>query len=648
MTDDIAWEPHRYYETNSNVATFMDEYGYDEYADLVPDTEADLARVWMDIAEDTGIVWREKYDEVVDMSDGVEFAHWYPGGRLNVVETVLDQWVERRPDGAMYVWEDERGNRKMVTYAEMAERTNRLVNALRDHGVKRGDVVGITFPMHPNGFAASLACLRIGAVFTMIFPGYGADAIGQRLDGSGAEVVIAADGYQRSGSVTDLLAKIDEALEESPDVEDVVVYEHLGLEGDISGATVHDWEAFVEGHDDEAETAVMESEDTAFIAYSSGTTGTPKGTIHTHASLLAMGNKESKYHFDLSEGDTLMWITDFGWIIVPIWMLAGGPALGATTILLEGGPTDPEDDRAWCAIEEYGVTTFGISPSGARGLRQIDDSPRDDHDLSSLRVLGSTGEPWDEDGWQWFLEAVGGGETPIINASGGTELAGAILSPTPKTPLKPSSLYGPAPGIAAQIYDEDGTPADEGSLVIELPVPGMTHSLTSGDERYLAEYWNDFEDVWNQNDWAERDEDGFWFITGRADDTMNIAGRRTTAPEIEEVITDHPGVSEAAVVPVPDDVKGEVAVAFVTLLEGADPDQDRLEVEIRERVADKLGVPFRPAWVHVVPALPRTQTGKIPRGVIEAVYLGGPTGNISTLDEAKAFEEFPQWDGGQS
>ena len=642
MTDP-AWEPTDYYAERSNLARFVEEYGYEEYEDLIPDTGDELADLWGAFAEDTGIVWREPYDEVVDTSGGAAFADWFPDGRLNAVETVLDQWAERTPEAAMYAWEDEDGNTSEVSYAAMRERVDRLANALRDHGVDRGDVVGITFPLHPNAFAAALAAWRIGAAFTMVFPGYGADAMGHRFDDSGAELVVTADGYTRGGSVNDLRTKVDAALEDAPDVADVLVYDHLGLGGGLTSAAEHDWDAFVDGFDAEAETAVMGADDVAFVAYSSGTTGEPKGTIHTHASALAMGNKECRYHFDVSPGDALLWITDFGWIITAIWMLAGAPALGATTVLLEGAPDHPDGDRVWRAIGEHEVTAFGISPSGSRGLRQLNDDPRADHDLSSLRVLGSTGEPWDEAGWRWHQGVVGAGEIPLVNVSGGTELAGAILSPTTLTTLKPGTLWGPAPGVAANVYDEEGEESDEGYLVVELPIPGMTHSLTAGDERYLEEYWSDFEGVWNQNDWVAVDEDGLWYITGRADDTMNVAGRRATAPEIEAAVGGTPGVSEATVVPVPDEVKGQVPIAFVTLLEGTD--REGIEERVRERVTEKLGAPFRPARVHVVSALPRTQTGKIPRGVIESVYLGDPPGNVSTLDRPEVLEEFPRHEG---
>lgn len=646
MTSHQIWEPSGYYREESNVVSFMDDYGYDAHDDLIPDSEAELARIWEDMAEDVGIEWMTEYDSVLDTSDGVEFAHWFEGGRLNATETTLDKWVDAAPDRAMYRWVDETGDDASVSYREVSDRVGKLANALRDHGIEKGDVVGITFPMHPNGFVAAQACLRIGAVFTQIFPGYGPDAMGHRLDDAGAELVITVDGYRRNGEVNALAEKVGEAIEYAPDVSDVVCYAHAGSPTEIDGAAVHDWDAFVEGHETDCAPVAMASDDPALIAYSSGTTGTPKGTIHTHASLLVMGNKGAKYQFDVSEGDTFLWVTDYGWIIVPIWMVAGAPALGATTLLVEGAPFSPTEDRVWEVIEDHGVDVFGIAPTGARTLRQSNPTPREDFDLSTLRILGSTGEPWDEETWSWFLESVGDGEAPIINASGGTELAGAILSPTPDVPLKPGTLYGPAPGVAAEIYDESGEPVDEGYLVVERPFPGMTHSLTSGDERYLNEYWETFDGVWNQNDWAERDEDGFWFITGRADDTMNIAGRRVTAPAIEEVLTGHPAVEGAAVVDVPDDTKGQVPVAFVTL---SDPeaDADRLEGDITDRVAEDLGAPFRPTAVHVVSNLPRTQTGKIPRDVLRDAYLDSALGNVSTLDNGEVLREFPRRDAAE-
>lgn len=638
MTHNIVWEPTEYHRADSNIATFVEERGYDGPEDLVPETETELSQIWDEMAADIGIKWREPYDDVVDLSDGAEFASWFQGGKLNATETILDAWATQDSGRIMYEWRDETGATESVTYEEMLARTNQLANALSDRGVSQGDVVGITFPMHPNGFVAALACLRIGAVFTQIFPGYGPEAMGQRLNDAGAEWVITVDGYRRNGSVTDLAQKVSDALAFAPTVSDVVIYNHAGDAPSVNEATVHNWTKFTEGYDDRRDPVVVDADQTAFIAYSSGTTGKPKGTIHTHASLLAMGNKEAHYHFDVSTDDTFLWVTDYGWIIVPVWMMAGAPALGATTVLLEGSPFTPSEDRIWRMIETYEATMFGIAPTGARTLQQSNSTPRNDYDLESLRILGSTGEPWDVETWHWFLKKVGGGDAPIINASGGTELAGAILAPTPMVPLKPGTLYGPAPGVAANILDEDGQPADEGYLVVEQPIPGMTHSLTSGDERYLKEYWQTFDGAWNQNDWAERDTDGFWYITGRADDTMNIAGRRVTAPAIEEVIASHPAVTEAVVIAVPDAEKGQSPIAFVT----TDETVDNIKFTVTKQVASELGAPFRPDKVFVVERLPRTQTGKIPRNVIKNSYLDESVGNTSTLDVPEALEELPQ------
>ncbi|MEF8778283.1 MAG: AMP-binding protein [Natronomonas sp.] len=293
MSDEIAWRPSSEYLENSNVAQFIADYGYGDESDLVPQSEAELAEIWGDMTEDMGIVWREPYEEVVDTSNGVEFAEWFQGGELNAVETILDQWIERTPQRTMYAWEDEDGRQETLSYEEVADRADELAGALRAHGVERGDTVGVVFPMHPNGFVACLACLRIGGVFTQIFPGYGAEAIGHRLDDSNAELVICADGYTRGGTETDLLEKADGAFELASDVTDVVVYEHQGVETEIESATTHDWDEFITTGEPTAETAVLASDEPAFIAYSSGTTGEPKGTIHTHSSLLVMGCKET-------------------------------------------------------------------------------------------------------------------------------------------------------------------------------------------------------------------------------------------------------------------------------------------------------------------------------------------------------------------
>lgn len=637
--NDITWTPSKRHLSDSNVAKFLEKYGFDDYDQSRPTTERETAVFWDAIVDDLNVAWMDPYDEVLDTSAGTPFTDWFPGGTLNLVETAIDRWADRTPEADVYRWANERGETVEVTYAELGERVDRMAGALRNQGVERGDRIGIVYPFHPNGFAAAFAAMRIGAAFVPVFPGYGRTALAQRIDDSGASFVFTTDGYYRDGEVVELHEKLDGALERTL-VEQLIVEEYVGVEPDNPTVPSTSLEAFLDQGAPVKESAEMAAGDTAMIAYSSGTTGKPKGTIHTHASLLVMGMKEAAYHFDLSRGDTQLWTTDFGWIIVPLWMMSGAPALGATTVLLEGAPTTPDEDRVWRAIERHDVTLFGTSPSGARGFRRATEAPRSMYDLDSLEVLASTGEPWDEDAWEWYFDAVGDRECPIINASGGTEFCGAILSPTPVTPLKPGTLYGPAPGVPAAIYDEDGEPSTEGYLVVEGPVPGMTHGLTDGDDRYLEEYWSDFEGVWNQNDWAVVDDDGFWFVVGRADDTMNVAGRRISAPEIEAAVGNVEGVTGSVVVPVPDERRGEVPVAFVTVDDRvADPDD--LPAAIEAQVDDRLGAPFRPVAVHVVPAIPRTQTEKVPRKVIRSAYLGEPPEDVLTLVNGEALHEYP-------
>jgi len=628
---DVVWRPYGYYATRSNVAQFMQTYDVDAYGDLRPDTEEEIARFWDRVVEHLDIRWEQDYDQVLDTSAGTPFAKWFTDGTLNATRTLIDKWVQRTPEAPAYVWENEDGDSERMSYRVLQRRTDQFTNALRAHGVGKGDTVGIVFPLHPAAMVVSLACLKVGAVQTQVFPGYGAPAMADRLADSDATLVVTADGYKRDGSEVPLLDKVDTAISEAPSVETVVTYENRGLKGSISNTDETRWSEFIAGEAGPAEPEIVDSEDPALIAYSSGTTGKPKGTIHTQSSLLANGMKEAAYQFDCSPGDALCWVTDFGWVIVPGWMTCGAQGLGATTVLVGGSPVAPHDERLWDVVDRYSVTTLGMSPTGARLHREANPSPREDHSLASLRILGSTGEPWDIDTWQWYFESVGGAKLPIINDSGGTEACGGLLAPTPKTPLKPATLWGPAPGIPANVYDENGEQATEGYLVVEGPFVGMSRSLTDGNERYLDAYWRDFDGAWNQNDWVEIDDEGFWFVSGRADDTLNVSGRRVTAPELEGVVTSHPAIAEAAVIPVPDETRGQVPVAFVTCAEGRDPPADVTD-SVNDIVSDELGAPFRLQTVHVVPALPRTQTGKIPRSVVEQSYLDRVPEDTSTLD----------------
>jgi len=637
---EIVWRPTDYYATDSYVAQFMNEYDVKSYDELTPRSLDEIARFWDRTVSHLGVVWDEPYSEILDTSAGVPFTEWFTDGRLNATRTMLDRWVDAAPERTAYVHECETGTSTELTYRELARRTNRAANALREAGIEAGDTVGIVASLHPSAVVMSLAALKIGAVQTQVFAGYGTTAIRDRLADCEVDLVFLTDGYRRSGTDLDLIKKVDDALDGVPSAGRVVRHENVGVDSEVTSVPCTTWETFLSGQPTTADPAVVDAEHPALVAYSSGTTGKPKGTVHTHASLLANGMKEAAFQFDVGEGDTMFWVTDFGWVVVPAWLIAGSQALGATTVLMEGSPTAPSTERIWELVERHGVTTLGMSPTGARQLKRVNPTPRVDYDLSELRVLGSTGEPWDEPTWRWYFDTVGDGALPIINDSGGTEACGGLLAPTPKSPLKPCTVYGPAPGIPADVLDADGESAEEGYLVVDGPFAGMSRSLTDGDERYLEAYWDRFGDAWNQNDWVTIDDEGFWFIRGRADDTMNISGRRITAPTIEDSVTTVAAVTEATVVPVSDSARGQVPVGFVTTDKTVAAEQ--LEATVNERIAEDLGPPFKLDLLHVVPDLPRTQTGKVPRNIIESKYNGEDDIDTSTLDGGDVLQEFPQ------
>lgn len=638
MTEPVVWEPHGYYRTSSNIIKFMKKYGYNKYEELSPGSLEESERIWDNMMEDIGIEWTEPYDQVLNVERRTEFPNWFVGGKLNPIHTLLDKWVEQQPDKAAYIWENESGDSLEVTYAELKDQVDRTANALRDYGVGPDDTVAIIFPLHPRAMVIALACLKIGAVQTHIFPGYGTKAIRERIEDCGARLVFLADGYGYKGKTVDLREKVTASLDGTSSVEQCIVYNNVDTPGEISEPGEQSWQRFVAGSPTGGEATVVDAEKPALILYTSGTTGKPKGTIHPHASFMAMGMKTCHYHFDLGNHDTMLYVTNFGWGIVPRLLLAGPLGFGATAILLGGSPMSPSGNRIWEAIENHEVTVLGMSPTSVRQLKQFEEMPRENHDLSTLRTLASTGEPFHENLWNWYFEAVGREHLPIINFAGGIELGGSVLSPTPLTPLKPGTLYGPEPGISTTIYDDTGRETDEGYLVVDLPSPGMSRSLVAGDERYLEEYWSDYDGVWNQNDWAVRDEDGFWFLQGRADNTMNISGRRVTAEEIEEVITGHVHVEESAAIGFDSGSEGTKMVAFV---ETDGQVHDDISREIKELITDELGAPFRPEEVYIVPSFPRTQSGKLPRTTIKSVYCGENPDNSDSLENAEVLGEYP-------
>jgi acetyl-CoA synthetase len=479
---------------------------------------------------------------------------------------------------------------------------------------------------------ALLAVGRIGAIYTPCFSGYGPQAVAARLQGASARLLVTADGFTRRGQVVRLKETADEAVAAAPSVETVLVLRRLGRPVPWTTGRDRWWHEAVAGEAPETAAFPVEADHPGLIIYTSGTTGPPKGTVLTQGGFLLKVASDMAYCFDVGEADRVFWLTDLGWLMGP-WLITGTLALGATAILFDGTPDHPAPDRLWALAARHRVTVLGLSPTAVRGLMPHGPDWVTRHDLSSLRILGSTGEPWNPAPYRWYFETVGGGRRPVINYTGGTEISGGILGCFPVAPLAPCGFTGPIPGMAADVYDDHGRPVrgEVGELVVTRPWPGMTRGFWQDPRRYEETYWSRWTDVWVHGDWAYVDADGFWFLQGRSDDTLKIAGKRVGPAELESVLVGHPAVAEAAVVGVPHGVKGEAIIGFVVLKPGQ-LTSDPLREELAERVTHAMGRALRPERILFVRELPKTRSAKIMRRVIRATYLGQAPGDLSSLD----------------
>ncbi|MEF8818355.1 MAG: AMP-binding protein [Haloferacaceae archaeon] len=651
MTEyEIAHRPDEAFAEATNVRAFMREHGIDDYEALIErtttevpgDPDSGVEWFWDEMVDWLGVEFYEGYDAVRDDSDGPQFTDWYPGGELNLAHNLVDRHAHVGRGTRNHVatlWEGEDGEVRQVTYHDLARESNRVANALESLGVSVGDRVGIYMPMVPEVVSILYGCFKAGAVAVPIFSGFGVDATATRLADPECSVLFTADGFYRRGSAIDLKESADEAMAQAGCVDNAVVYDRLGADVPTTEGRDVSWAEAVDEASPEYDTKSLPSNQESMLLYSSGTTGKPKGIVHTHAGVGVQCPKEIHFGFDQKPGDRFFWVSDIGWMMGP-WTLIGNHTFGGTVFMYEGAPDHPGPDRFFEMIDRHGITQFGVSPTAVRALMRHGDVT-EGHDLSSLRLLGSTGEPWDEESWHWFYEHVGGGECPIINISGGTEICGCFLMPMPDQPLKPTSLGGPGLGMDIDIVNARGESVadsgEQGYLVARDSCPSMTKSLWAGDERYLEEYWSTFEDTWNHGDWAQKDEDGFWFLHGRADDALNVAGRKVGPAEVEGALTAHDAVNQAAAVGVPDETTGTAIATFVVLERGYEPSGD-LRDELRAAVGEELGKPFRPRDVRFVPDLPRTQSGKVVRRVIEGVHAGEDLGDLSSIENPEAID----------
>ena len=616
---DFVWNPTPAIVEAANLTRLYRLLGCSDYHELHRVSVEEPERFWPVLVDDLGLAFAERWSRVVDTSDGIEWARWFVGGRVNVATNCVHKWVELPGEAAVFLGED--GSRSALTWPELSREVTQLAEALRGCGIDAGDRVATFLPMSPAVAVASHACAHIGAVQVPIFSGFAAPAVRARLEDSGAKAVVTADWSYRRGKRVEMLEIVREA--NTVGAEEIVWSRESG------------WPEEVTRQPGTLPALELDSEHPYLLAYTSGTTGRPKGALHVHGGFLVSIVRETAYQADIRRGDRVFFSTDMGWIMGP-WTVVGAGALGATVVYMEGAPDWP-DDRLWRIVEEERVTMLGVSPTLVRALRAKGDPQAD---MSSLRTITTTGEPWNHDPYMWLFERVGGGRVPIVNCSGGTEVGACFLTTCITEPIKPVALGFPAPGQAMDVVDTEGRPArgEVGELVCRKPWPGMTRGIWGDPERYLDTYWRRFPGVWTHGDWASVDEDGYWFLHGRSDDTLNIAGKRIGPAELESAAVSHPSVAEAAAVGVPHEVKGEVAWIFCVPRAGAQAG-DELAQEVGARVAEELGKTFRPERILFVGALPKTRSAKIVRRAVRARVLGQDAGDLSSLENPEALEE---------
>lgn len=633
----IAWRPDEGVIAQANITAQMRRYQIPSYEAFLKRSVEDPDWFWKAFFDDIGFYWHTPYERTVDLSAGKPFAKWFVGGRLNWTYNALERHVQAgRGEALALRWEGEEGATRTYTYAQLLDEVNALARGLQALGVQQGDRVGLFLPFIPETAIALLAVSRIGAIALPLFSGFGPEPIISRMQDAEAEWLFIADGFPRRGKVVPMKETALTALEALPQVKRVIVVERAGRDMRLDPAREVRYADLLQTGEFVA--PAFDSETPCMMIYTSGTTGKPKAALHVHAGFPIKAAQDMYHLFDLKPSDTISWLTDIGWMMGP-WLIMGGLILGATVFMYDGSPDYPAPDRVWDMVERHGITVLGITPTLIRALMRESAEYADRHAMPSLRLLGSTGEPWNPEPWLWTLEHVGKNRAPIINYSGGTEISGGILGCTVLRPLKPCSFNTVVPGIDADVLNEQGEPVrgEIGLLVVRNLNPGMTRGFWRDRERYLETYWSRFENLWYHGDLSLIDEEGFWYILGRADDTLKIAGKRVGPAEIESVLVEHPDVVEAGVVGVPDELKGQAAVAFVVLRPGAEFTESLAEA-LRNLVAERMGKPLMPKAVYAVPELPKTRNAKIMRRVIRAAYLGEPTGDLSALENPHSVE----------
>lgn len=642
---EFVWFPTPAYTEGSHLQRFMAEHGLVSLDALQNKATGDIAWFWDAVLKYLDVQFYEPYDKIVDLSQGKPWPQWCVGGVMNIVHNCLDKWMETPQQNRVALrWEGEQGETQVLTYGDLNDEVNRCANALRALGLGKGDAIALFMPMVPEVAIALLAIAKIGGIILPLFSGYGGGAIATRLADAGAKALFTTDGAYRRGHVAEMKRVADEAIalaerDTGLAIGHVVVCRRTGHDVPWTPGRDHWWHELVTTQPTTAPTERTAAEDTAMVIYTSGTTGRPKGAVHTHCGFPIKAAQDMAMGLDLRQTDTLYWMTDMGWMMGP-WEVFGTLLLGGTMLFYDGAPDYPGVDRLWKLVHDHGVTALGVSPTLIRTLMAHGDEPVRRHDVTRLRLFASTGEPWNPGPWMWLFQNVGEGRRPIINYSGGTEVSGGIVMGNVLTPLKPAAFAGPALGMAADVVDDEGRPVRGrvGELVVREPWIGMTRGFWKDPDRYIETYWNRFQDVWVHGDFAAIDDDGQWYILGRSDDTIKIAGKRIGPAEVESILVHHPAVVEAGAIGAPHEVKGSELICFVVLASSIKPNP-QLAAELTELVATGMGKALRPAAVLFVPDLPKTRNAKVMRRVLRAAYLDQPAGDLSSLVNPEVVEQ---------
>jgi len=631
---EIVWQPNEQWMQESNLQKFMHKLEVKSYDELYKQSINDVAGFWDAVLKDLNIEFYKPYSNIVDTSNGIEFPQWCVGAEMNIIHNCLEKWQGTDTANKIALkWEGEEGTVKNYTYKELNLEVNRCANALRQLGLVKGDAIGLFMPMVPELTIAFLAIIKIGGIILPLFSGYGPKAISTRLADADAKAIFTTDGAYRRGKKVEMKSIADEAIKNIATLKHVIVTNRVGLKN-ISWNNDRDvwWDNFIKGQSTECETEHTSAEDVLMIMYTSGTTGKPKGTVHTHCGFPIKAAQDMYHAMDLKSQDTMYWMSDMGWMMGP-WEVFGSLLIGASMVFYDGAPDYPDVDRLWQLVENHNVSHLGVSPTLIRSLKLYGTDPIKKHDVSNLRMAGSTGSPWDPESWKWLFDNVLDGKKPILNYSGGTEISGGIVCGNFFKPLKPAAFSGPVIGMYADVIDENGIPVlnEVGELVIRQPWIGMTRGFWKDKQRYLDTYWSRFKNVWVHGDFAVIDEDGLWYILGRSDDTIKISGKRLGPAEVESIVNAHPSITESAAIGVPHEIKGEELVVFCVLRDDLQPNES-LRNELFELIMKELGKPLKPKEIRFAEALPKTRNAKVMHRIIRSAYLGKDTGDISSLE----------------